>query len=92
LALETSSLPFVPSWQFWQVALSSFCWIDGAILLSAAPAKLLAKQIVAVTTQTAILENRPVFVFRKANDISVLSRTGKPRSNAMIASGGETHS
>ena len=54
----SSSLPFLPSWQVWQVALSSFCATGAASLLAAAADRRSGSrpaQTAAATTQAANL-------------------------------------
>jgi hypothetical protein len=68
-------LPFVPSWQLWQAALSSFCETGVTRLLLAAAAALviegLAMQTMAATSHSMSLENRVGFVPHKIDDISI---------------------
>jgi hypothetical protein len=59
----TSSLPFLPSWQVWQVALSSFCETAGALAAAAMPpARDPARQTVAAASHAANLLVGMIFI------------------------------
>jgi len=65
-AAGTSSLPFLPSWQVWHVALSSFCAAGAAsVLLAAATDPMLAlpaRMTAAAATQAANLLVPMIFI------------------------------